>query len=225
MNSPRTPASLADVMPHEAMIDALRWNSPDFSGPEPAPAPAPSTPPPPPGPTVAELEAIEAQARDAGYQAGLEQGRQAAAAELDIQRGQLKQLLDALARPLDGLDQQVETELAELALHIARQVVYRTIELRPEHIAETVKTALASLPLASRQIKVRMTPEDAALLAADPAASEDRGWQVVGDASLQRGDVLVDAEMSHIDARVKIRLDRLAETVLASPSAVQASDD
>lgn len=216
MNSGRPPTTLAEIMQHRTGTDAQRWTGPDFfesATPDRKEPAAP--PPPPPGPTVAELEAIEAQARDAGYQAGLDQGRQAAAEELAEQRRQLEKVFSALARPLDSLDQQVETELAELALHIARQVVYRSIELNPEHITETVKTALASLPLASRHIKVRLQPDDAALLNADPDAADDRGWQVIADPALQRGDVLVDAEMSHLDARVETRLSRLAETVLA----------
>ncbi|MHC1480544.1 flagellar assembly protein FliH [Frateuria aurantia] len=213
------PPTRAEILQHAATVEARRWQGPDFFPPDPAAVnDEPAAPAPPAGPTVAELEAIEAQAREAGYKAGLEEGRQAAAAELAVQRQQLEQLFAAAARPLAVLDQQVEIELAELTLHIARQVVYRTIETRPEHILDTVRTSVAALPLASRDIKLRLHPDDAELLLHSSLNTTDQGWHIIPDPQLQRGDVEVDTEMSHVDARVETRLARMADTVLSSPA-------
>lgn len=199
--------------------DARRWQGPDFDPPPPElpPVEAVPAPSPPAGPTVAELEAIEAQARDAGYLAGLEQGRKAAEAELQEHRQHIERLFNALARPLEAVDQQVEASLAELAMHIARQVVYRTIKEQPEHILETVSTALRALPLASREIRVHLHPEDAALLDQSPSPRPDMAWQIVPDPHLKRGDVEIDTEMSHLDARVESRLEGIQESVQAEP--------
>lgn len=228
MNTARLPlrSEILTTVPPE---DARRWQGPDFfpsapPEPEAEASTLPQAPPVPAGPTVAELEAIEAQAREAGYQAGLAQAREAAAAELDQHRGHLERLFNALARPLESVDRQVEAAVAELALHVARQVVYRAIEERPEHLLDTIRAALAALPLGSRGIVLRLHPDDAELVARQPGgeAATD-SWRIQPDPTLQRGDLLVDTEMSHVDARVETRLKQMKDTVQAG--AGPQSDD
>jgi flagellar assembly protein FliH len=63
-------------------------------------------------PTVAELEAIERQAREEGFNAGLNEGRAMAKRELVAQVARLDALFAAVERPFAELDRDVAVDLA-----------------------------------------------------------------------------------------------------------------
>lgn len=162
-------------------------------------------------PTVADLEGLEREAREAGHAAGLAEGRAAARAELDERLARLDNILRAAARPLDKLDDAAEQELARLALVIARQVIGHELKTSPALIARTVQQAALALPAATRALRVYLHADDLALLRELDAVESH--WQLLPDPSLQRGDCRLESESSRLDARVETRLAAIAEAV------------
>ena len=67
------------------------------------------------------------EAYKVGHAAGLEAGQQ----ESDDRVARLDQLLIALARPFDELDETVEKQLVELAMTVAKQLFRREIRINP----------------------------------------------------------------------------------------------
>ncbi len=154
------------------------------------------------------------EGRKQGYQDGLQQGR-----EEGLQQGQeqicqqlahWQALMQSLARPLEELDHQVEQELVTLAMQVARQVVRREIRTDPGQVIGAVRRAVSVLPLAARDVRVYLHPEDASLvreaLSADDDGEEERRWKIVEDPALARGGCVVETEQSRIDATVESRL-------------------
>ena len=165
-----------------------------------------------PQPTVRELEALERQAREEGYAAGRAEGLMAAQQQLREQMAGLDALYNAAAFPLQALDQQTEQELARLAMLVARRVIVRELQLSPGLILQAVRQAAAALPAATRELRVRLHPDDLALLR--EAGAAESHWQLLADPALARGDCQLESERSRLDARVDTRLAAVIDGVL-----------
>jgi len=170
--------------------------------------------------TAGDLETIEQQAREegfeCGYREGMEAGRQAQASRVEY----LEQIMQTLTRPLADLDRQVEADLVELAIAIARQLLRGEYETAPERVATVVRDAIGMLPAASRVVRLQLHPEDAALvreLVQLPESAHD--WQIIEDPTVSRGGCLVDSETVRVDATVEARLEATLETLMADETA------
>lgn len=168
---------------------------------------------PSPLPTIAELEAVERQAREEGFNAGLAEGRATARRELLSQTGRLEALYAAAARPMAELDDEVARELAWLATVVAERVLGAEISLAPEKIIDVVRQAVHVLPASERHIRVVLHPDDAALVRDHRSGSEE-SWLIVEDRALDRGDCRLESEHSRIDARLRSRLATVVDAVL-----------
>jgi flagellar assembly protein FliH len=163
-------------------------------------------------PTVSELEALERQARDEGYAAGRAEGLADAARERRVVVARLESLLESAARPLASLDDATEQELARLAVVIARRVLAHELTTSPELIVQAVQQAARALPSATRELRVRVHPDDLVLLREHAVA--EAHWQLLPDPALARGDCLLESERSRLDARVDTRLAAVVDAVL-----------
>jgi flagellar assembly protein FliH len=169
-----------------------------------------------PQPTVRELEALERQAREEGYAAGRAEGLMTAQQQVREQMARLDALFNAAAFPLQALDQQTEQELARLAMLVARRVIVRELQLSPGLILQAVRQAAAALPAATRELRVRLHPDDLALLR--EAGAAESHWQLLADPALARGDCQLESERSRLDARVDTRLAAVIDGVLGEDS-------
>jgi flagellar assembly protein FliH len=186
-----------------------RWEPPMVGA-----APARPEPEPPAPPTVADLESLERQAREEGYAAGQAEGRMAAQEELREQVARFDALCTAAARPLAALDDGTERELARLAMVVARQVIAHELALAPELIVQAVHQAIAALPAATRELRVRVHPDDLALLR--QLGTDETHGQLLADPALSRGDCVLESERSRLDARVESRLAAVVDAVLGN---------
>jgi flagellar assembly protein FliH len=177
-----------------------------------------------------DLQLIEREAWDAGYAAGREAG--AAAIRSEQQQGlealqervqRFAGLLDLMARPLDELDESVFEGLRVVVEAIVRQLMRRELKTGPEQIVGVVRAAVSELPLAAREVRVHVHPDDAAVLRAQLAEpTSDRAWRIVEDPVLTRGGCRVSSENSTIDARLEARIG--AAVALALGDARAATD-
>jgi len=198
------------VMNRDKLPAFERWLLPEMG----EPVAAEPTPEPAQQPTVCDLEAIEQQAREEGYAAGHAQGMAEAREVLQARMQRLDALLESAARPLRSMDELVELELTRLAMTVARQVLAHELRTAPDLVVEAVRQAALALPSASGNLRVRLHPEDLALLRSlDMVESH---WQLMPDSSLQRGDCMLECERSRLDARVETRLAAVVDAVLGA---------
>lgn len=185
-----------------------RWEPPSMG--EPAPAAEPEETPA--LPTVADLEALEQQAREEGFAAGRAEGAAEGERERRALVARLEALLEAAVRPLASLDDATERELARLATVIARRVVAHELTVSPALIVQAVQQAARALPAATRTLQVKLHPDDLALLRELDVAESH--WQLLPDPGLSRGDCQLESERSRLDARVDTRLAAVIDAVL-----------
>lgn len=152
--------------------------------------------------------------RQQGWQEGFAEGR---AAGLEAAHGQaaartaaLESALEALARPFEALDHRFHEEVLELVRVIARQLLRRETRMDPTHIIGVVRDGLAALPMAATEVRVRMHPEDAAIVRECLSPDEgERHWRLEADALMERGGCLIVTAQSQVDARLETRLGRV----------------
>jgi flagellar assembly protein FliH len=188
-----------------SMTDVRAWNAPLINGRALSPARMNS---------AEDLQGPERQAwvdaEAAGRAAGLAAAQRqidARMRQLDEATGALSAALQALARPLAHVDEEVHGQVVELAIAIARGLLRRELRADPAQIIGIVRETVALLPAAARGVRVLLHPEDAALLREKlPAGGPDQAWSIIDDPALSRGDCRVHTEYAQVDARVETRL-------------------
>lgn len=152
-------------------------------------------------------EQAHAEGRAAGYEQGREEGLAACETEQQVLVTRLEGIMKSLSEPLADLDEAVEEALVTLAIAIARQLIRRELKINPGEVVAVVREAMAALPLASRNVRLYLHPEDATLVRKTMALESDTSlWTIVEDPVLTRGGCRVEGDASRIDASVETRL-------------------
>ncbi len=160
--------------------------------------------PPPKPPSIDELQRIEDAARREGFEAGRREGFKVGEAEVRKLVAQIEGVVEAMARPLGRLEDDVHGALGTLAVRIAAALLGSAYEAEPERLAVLVRTALASAGSGQRNIELRLHPDDAQAL--KPWMAEWADARVIIDPQLARGDVRIHGDGVRIDARTEARL-------------------
>ncbi len=157
-----------------------------------------------------ELERIRRAAYEEGRGAGYEEGLRLGRRDAESEGRRIAAIADLLAAPLADLDREVVAEVARLACVMARHIVRREIALDEGVVVAAVERAVASLPLAARDVRIHLHPDD--LTVVERVVTRDGGeapWRLVGDPSIERGGCRVETESSEVDATVERRLNAL----------------
>ncbi|MCW8936278.1 MAG: FliH/SctL family protein [Gammaproteobacteria bacterium] len=157
--------------------------------------------------TVEEIEALQKQAYDeavkAGHAEGLKQGLQEAA--------KLQNIFNFLQQPLNELDKQVEHQLTDLTMTLAKMLLQKESQLDAEHIQNLIHQSLDYLPVKSRDIQVRLNAADIDLLNQAEIDTAAQSWKCVEDNSITQGGCVIESSTSHIDSTVENRIQQLVD--------------
>ena len=169
----------------------------------------------------ARLALKEAEGR--GYEAGMARARAETSAQLTALEERVQGLgaaLQLLARPLEQLDADIESELAQLALAVGKQLARRELSIDPAQVIAILRESLALLPAATREVRVHLHPQDAAAVREHlTAPASERAWTLVEDPTLSRGGCLIHSQSSRIDSRLEARIAAVAASVLGDERA------
>jgi flagellar assembly protein FliH len=167
--------------------------------------------------TAGGLADLQAEAYKEAFEQGLAEGREAGHKEARAQVDRLAAMFYDLAKPFEVLDEAVETELLTLAMALARQIVRREIKSDPTQIIGIIREAIAALPVAAREVRVHLHPEDAAVVRQHLAPTEhERAWTIFEDPVMARGGCEVKTPTSRIDARLETRLGAILSELLGT---------
>ncbi len=199
--------TLSDPTRKAAAAGATLWTAPDMG----------STAPQQKMATVGGLVDLQAEAHKEAFEQGLAEGRAAGNAEVSAQVQRLAGMFYDLAKPFEILDDEVERELLTLAMALARQIVRRELKTDPTQIIGIIREAIAALPVAARDIRVHLHPEDAAVMRQHLAPTEsERAWAIIEDPVMARGGCQITTATSRIDARLETRLGAILSELLGT---------
>ena len=165
--------------------------------------------------TVGELQQIHKQAYEEGFAQGRKDGLAAGQSELKIQKARLHNILESLATPLANLDDQVIEDLVKLVSAISKHMVRRELKTDPAQIIAIIRDAVGQLPMATRNVRLELHPEDAAVVR-EALSLEDGGqsWQIVETPVMTRGGCRVVTDTSQIDATVEARYSAIVASLI-----------
>jgi flagellar assembly protein FliH len=167
-----------------------------------------------PAATEARLAALEREAFSKGFAQGERAGGEAAAKRGEAMLRRLTETLEELTTLREQMIHQTERQMVQLALAIARRVVYREVSLDQDLLVAMARVALERLG-EHAQVTVRLNPEDFEATAAARAAQ----WTgthvtVVADARVGRGGCRLESEFGAIDAGVDAQIQEIARALL-----------
>ncbi len=164
--------------------------------------------------TAARLEALQDEAYQEGFQRGVEDGTAEGQKQVQQRVRRFDELLNALSKPFEELDQEVEEQVVGLAMAVARQLFRREMHIDPSHVIGVVREAIQMLPAASRNIEIQLHPDDATLVSESLALSDTQpAWKIVEEPLVTRGGCRVTTDTSQIDATTEARLNAVIASV------------
>ncbi|KXF81305.1 flagellar assembly protein FliH [Enterovibrio coralii] len=139
-----------------------------------------------------------------GYEQGLSDGQQL----IEARCGHLDTMLSKLAFPIEQINHQVEQQMVELVLHLAKSVIQTEVQTNPQVILNTLREAVNALPMAGRQVTIYLHPEDMDIVTSAHSVESlrDREWRLIAEPSLNRGDIQVACGDSVVDYRIEDRI-------------------
>ena len=176
-------------------------------------------------PTVAQLEQIQLQAHEEGFNAGhakgyaegYAEGAQKAQDEAQKAQGEaqrLAEMIGALENELQQIDQQVAQNLLNLALEIAKQMLQQTLKVKPDLLLGVVRKAISELPHFNQHAHLILHPTDAELVRTSMGEQLNHtGWKIFEDAQVERGGCRVETAHSQIDATLATRWKRVTSSL------------
>ena len=159
------------------------------------------------------LKAVREKAEKEGYQEGMKRARQEYAAKLQT----LRELIEFFESPLQSVNEEIERQLAQVAISIAQQLVRRELKTDPGEIIGLIRDSIKLLPGNARHIVIRLHPDDARLVReafSIDAREDETAWKIAEDPAISRGGCEIKADPSEINLTLENRLSALAASVL-----------
>ena len=162
-------------------------------------------------PTAAQLEEIQRQAHEEGFQAGYAESSR-----------RMAELLIAMEQSLQQADQTIAQDLLNLSLEVAQKMVQQTIKANPEVLLNIIREAISSLPHFNQGAHLIVHPDDATLLRASIGEQLGHtGWKIFEDPLITRGGVRIETSHSQIDATLENRWKRIVSSIGQDSSWIQ----
>ncbi len=164
--------------------------------------------------TAGALQDLQKQAYNEAFEQGRAEGIAAGEQQVQERAERLDQLLASLSRPFEQLDEAVEKQLVELAMTMVKALFRRELRLDPTHVIGVVRDAVGMLPMATRDVRVHLHPDDASLVRESLTQVEgEQAWTIVEDPLITRGGCSVSSDNSCIDAQAETRVNELINAI------------
>lgn len=149
----------------------------------------------------ADAETIRKQAQEEGYRDGKAEGAT-----------ELGEVVAKAVRRFQQIEQQVEPQLRDLAVSIARKILGRELEFHPEGVVDVVRQALAEKARQRREIYLRVHPDDLAFIRERKpelveVLSRAKEIGLREDPDVARSGVIIETEAGTIDAQLETQLE------------------
>lgn len=173
---------------------------PLFSIPEPAGSQAAQVP---------HADELAAAARRQGFEEGQAAARQGVAAQMEAIQIKMARTIDELSGARLRYRREAEQDVVALALAVSRRILHRELTVSPEALAGVVKAALEKME--AREIhRARVAREDAAAIKKMfDQFGVPQNVEIVPDAAVARGGLIIESSRGELDASVDTQLNEI----------------
>lgn len=162
----------------------------------------------------ARLEAEVKRSYDDGLQAGIEQAGNQVNEKVDEYEKQLLESIkkmDEVAKAYSKGLKNLDHEILNSALVLAKQVIAMEVSFRAEQIATSIAKEVVSKVASDQELTLKVHPDDWKKV--NEAVGEEGHVTVVSDAAILRGGVILHSETKNIDASLTTRFDNLTKNL------------
>ncbi|MDJ0808661.1 MAG: FliH/SctL family protein [Desulfobacterales bacterium] len=174
-----------------------------------------------------QLEDTAKKAYAEGFAQGEADAKALAAQQTAPLLAALENVIAELTDTRQKLQQQIESEVVDLALHVGRKIVGQALEITPELVADIVQAAVQKVE-DPEKITIRLNPTDIRHIQSTPGRTILEGRaeriQFEEDEGIEAGGCLVQTEYGEIDARIENQF-RAIEEAFRSETMGLASQD
>lgn len=162
-----------------------------------------------------EAEQLKEAARIEGYSQGLEEGRQAAAAELAASKKEVQSVLGRIEQYRQNLYQTLEADVLSLSMDVAEKIVNIEIDKNDKVFKDIVKKAITSIRHAddfslyvNKEEYERYFQDGGQWLRDETGA---KTVDVIADGNLPAGSCIIEADSEIVDAGIPIQLNKIGQ--------------
>ncbi|MBX2839884.1 MAG: hypothetical protein KTR35_23710 [Gammaproteobacteria bacterium] len=155
-------------------------------------------------------EAIE-QARQEGFQKGLERGELNAADSAAEEKKRLSILVETIEVQVNRLEDEVMDELLQLSMALSRSILKHELKTDATYYKSLIAYLMEEFALKDNSASIRMHPEDVERCNTSGAICSSSSVQLLADSSLCVGSCLVETDKSYIDVGLDTLLNSLCE--------------
>lgn len=166
------------------------------------------------------LEEGHKEGFEKGHQEGIEKGLEEGLAQGEEQIAQLSEqwqtLMTKLHQPVSGVEKQLEQELIQLAVSLARAVVRTETVTNENMIFQALSEGLKVLPIQESSYQLHMNPEDVALVKSHFSEDEieKHNWHFVDTPGMSRGGCDITTQNNAVDVSVERRVREVLDKFL-----------
>ncbi len=161
-------------------------------------------------------EEIESQAYSIGYDQGRKDGEDIGRKQYQAVAMRLEKLLESINEGAEGLLPQYESQMVEVAMEAARQIIDREIKLTPEIVLDSIRAAMG-LIVEGSAVHLHLNPADIDALEEEIrekfVMAGRQGLDIVNDPRIERGGCLIETEYGLIDATVRAKWQAVSDTI------------
>jgi flagellar assembly protein FliH len=166
----------------------------------------------------ARKEAIEMEAYNEGMKKGQEEGRKIAIKQAEPLFNTLKAALDELSEMRSSIIEKNQEQLLETLFLICEKVIHRQIQISPDIVLDTVRSASRHL-METEEIRLHLHPSDFEYVREiegllSKKLSGKKNIHIVEDTSVERGGIIIETEFGDIDATIRSQIEHMKEVVL-----------
>ena len=143
-----------------------------------------------------------------GYEQGLSEGLQEGREIIQQQTATWEGLNASLQAPLTLVEGQLEKELTQLSMSLARAVIRTEIQTNENVIFEALKSGLKVLPVRENHYQIQLNPEDITLVKQhfSEAEIQQHNWILVESVGQERGGCEITTESNAVDVSIERRV-------------------
>ncbi|XOV79266.1 MAG: flagellar assembly protein FliH [Aestuariibacter sp.] len=158
------------------------------------------------------LETGHAEGFEKGLAEGLEEGRET----IEQQLQQWQALNETLQTPITMVEEELEVELLQLAVGLARSVIQVETQLNENVIFQALKAALKVLPVQEQRYEIHLHPEDFKLVRQHFSEEEieQHNWVLVESVSTSQGGCEIITENNAVDMSLEKRIREVVDRFL-----------
>lgn len=151
-----------------------------------------------------------------GYEKGLGEGLQEGRDIIQQQKEQWQVINGSLQAPLTLIEDELEKELTQLAVALARSVIRTETQINSNVVFEALKSGLKVLPIQEQHYQIHLNPQDLTLVKQhfSEAEIQQHNWVLVEALEQERGGCEIITDSNAVDVSIERRVREVLDKFL-----------